>query len=223
MIDEEKKYDKLIDDLKKLPKINAPQNFETDLWRKINSSERNKKESFWSKIFTPRKLVPAAVVLASAVIIFFLVDVKSGETENPLNLQPGIKEDLIIINKPEEKAVVPLKESKESKVENRKFEEERTTVMPKSAVMDKKIMLNEGVSEIKDNAITGGSEAESMKTQQRTSVMGLSSTDSAKKTSVSELKKDSLNFMQINPSIKEKKEIEQLNQNKKGTEKAKSK
>ncbi len=222
MIDEEKKYDKLIDDLKKLPKVNAPQNFETNLWRKINSSEKNKKESFWSKIFTPGKLIPAAAVLASAVIIFFLVDVKSGETENPLNLQPGLKEDLIII-KPDEKAVVPLKESKATEVENRKFEEERTTVMPKSAVMDKEIILKEGVSEIKDNAITGGSEAESINAQQQTSVMGLSSTDSAKKTSVSDLKKDSLNFLQINPSIKEKKEIERLNQSKKGTEKTKSK
>ena len=222
MIDEEKKYDKLIKDLKKLPKINAPQNFETSLWRKINSSERNKKESFWSKIFTPGKLIPAAAVLASAVIIFFLVDVKSGETVNPLNLHPGLKEDLIII-KPNEKAVVPLKESKATEVESRKFEEERTTVMPKSAVMDKGIMSKEGVSEIKDNAITGGSEAESINTQQQTSVMGLSSTDSAKKTSVSDLKKDSLNLMKINPSIKETKEIERLNQSKKDTEKTKSK
>ena len=222
MIDEEKKYDKLIKDLKKLPKINSPQNFETNLWRKINSSERNKKESFWSKIFTPGKLIPAAAVLASAVIIFFLVDVKSGETVNPLNLHPGLKEDLIII-KPDGKAVVPLKESKATEVESRKFEEERTTVMPKSAVMDKGIMSKEGVSEIKDNAITGGSETESINTQQQTSVMGLSSTDSAKKTSVSDLKKDSLNLRKINPSIKETKEIERLNQSKKDTEKTKSK
>ena len=44
MNEEEKTYKKLLDDLKNLPKVDAHINFETELLRKINSSELEKKE-----------------------------------------------------------------------------------------------------------------------------------------------------------------------------------
>ena len=46
MNEEEKTYKKLLDDLKNLPKVDAPKNFETELLRKINSSELEKKRKF---------------------------------------------------------------------------------------------------------------------------------------------------------------------------------
>ena len=75
MNDEEKKYKRLIDDLKNLPKVDAPKNFETELLRKINSSEEIKKVSFWEKLLSPARLAPAALAIVSAVIIFFVVDI----------------------------------------------------------------------------------------------------------------------------------------------------
>jgi len=87
---------KLLDDLKNLPKVDAPKNFETELWRKINSSEKEIKESIWDKIFSPGKIAPAAVAVVSAVIIFFVVDVNSEEMEDPLNIEPRLREDLIV-------------------------------------------------------------------------------------------------------------------------------
>lgn len=111
MNEEEKTYKKLLDDLKNLPKVDAPKNFETELLRKINSSELEKKESFWDRILTPGKLAPAAVALASAAIIFFVVDINSEEMEDPLNIAPRLREDLVIIESIEEIPVEQLKKS----------------------------------------------------------------------------------------------------------------
>ncbi|MBK7500923.1 MAG: hypothetical protein IPI19_18055 [Ignavibacteriales bacterium] len=117
MNEEEKTYKKLLDDLKNLPKVDAPKNFETELLRKINSSELEKKESFWDRILTPGKLAPAAVALASAAIIFFVVDINSEEMEDPLNIAPRLREDLVIIESIEEIPVEQLKKSDRVKEE----------------------------------------------------------------------------------------------------------
>ncbi len=119
MNEEEKTYKKLLDDLKNLPKIDAPKNFETELLRKINSSEPEKKESFWDRIFTPGKLAPAAVALASAAIIFFVVDINSEEMEDPLNIAPRLREDLVVIESIEEIPVAPLSKTARVKEESK--------------------------------------------------------------------------------------------------------
>lgn len=85
---------KLLEDLKNLPGINAPKNFETELLRKINSSDKTQKKSFWKNLLTPPKLVPAAVVLASAIIIFFVVDGNPEVMEDPLSIEPRLREDI---------------------------------------------------------------------------------------------------------------------------------
>jgi len=117
MNEEEKTYKKLLDDLKNLPKVSVPKNFETELLRKINSSEPEKKESFWDKLLSPGKLAPAAIALASAAIIFFVVDINSEEMEDPLNIAPRLREDLVIIESIEEIPIEPLKKSARVKEE----------------------------------------------------------------------------------------------------------
>lgn len=134
MNEEEKTYKKLIADLKNLPKIDAPKNFETELLRKINSSEVEKKESFWDKILSPGKLAPAAIAIASAAIIFFVIDINSEEMEDPLNIAPRLREDLIIVESINDIPIEPLKKSgrvkeqsknpSEGLIEKKKLEEE---------------------------------------------------------------------------------------------------
>ena len=58
--DEDKKYDKIIKTLHGLKKVNAPENFEADLIRKINSGKYiERKTGFWHEILLPSKLIPS--------------------------------------------------------------------------------------------------------------------------------------------------------------------
>ena len=220
MINEEKKHEKLIDDLKNLPKVNAPQNFEANLWRKINSSERENKESFWDKIFSPGKLVPAAVVIASAIIIFFVVDIKSTKPEDPLNIQPRMREDVIISEKVEDKNVEPLIEPEIRNGEKRELKKDIPQAKLKSSDADNEIMASREGTKFKDDVIEEDSKEESLSTTE-SSVVGGAISPTAAKTSASDFKRDNLNFMQINLSVKEKQEVEKLKQQMQSSQKAK--
>ena len=99
MENEEKKYEDVIKALKGLKKVNAPENFEADLKRKINSEKFPGKErtSFWQNIFVPGKLIPSLGLVAAAVIIFFVVDTNSEEMDNPFLIEPRVREDVIAV------------------------------------------------------------------------------------------------------------------------------
>ena len=94
-----KKYEDVIKALKGLKKINAPENFEADLKRKINSEKFSEKErkGFWENIFVPARLIPSLGLVAAAVIIFFVVDTNSEEMDNPFLIEPRVREDIIAV------------------------------------------------------------------------------------------------------------------------------
>jgi len=217
MNEEEKTYKKLLDDLKNLPKVDAPKNFETELLRKINSSELEKKESFWDKILTPGKLAPAAVALASAAIIFFVVDINSEEMEDPLNIAPRLREDLVIIESIEEIPVEQLKKSDRVKEEPgilneglAETKETETQVLPNVVYEERSEMNSKGVDKsLADELISGKLESDSFKSDDSRSLGG-SAVPSPVTTSAAEISKDNLNFMQRNLSTEEKKEVQQL-------------
>jgi len=217
MNEEEKTYKKLLDDLKNLPKVDAPKNFETELLRKINSSELEKKESFWDKILTPGKLAPAAVALASAAIIFFVVDINSEEMEDPLNIAPRLREDLVIIESIEEIPVEQLKKSDRVKEEPgilneglAETKETETQVLPNAVYEERSEMNSKGVDKsLADELISGKLESDSFKSDDSRSLGG-SAVPSPVTTSAAEISKDNLNFMQRNLSTEEKKEVQQL-------------
>lgn len=217
MNEEEKTYKKLLEDLKNLPKIDAPKNFETELLRKINSSLPEKKESFWDKLLTPGKLAPAAIALASAAIIFFVVDINSEEMEDPLNIAPRLREDLVVIESIEEMPVEPLKKTARVKEESKPLnkglietKENETQTQPKVGFeerSDKK--ANDIEQSLADELVSKESDSDSFKSEETRSLGG-SAAPSPVTTSTSELSKDNLNFMQRNLSTEEKKEVQQL-------------
>lgn len=217
MNEEEKTYKKLLDDLKNLPKVDAPKNFETELLRKINSSELEKKESFWDRILSPGKLAPAAVALASAAIIFFVVDINSEEMEDPLNIAPRLREDLVIIESIEEIPVEQLKKSDRGKEEPSiineglvETKETETQVLPNVVYEERSEMNSKGVDKsLADELISGKLESDSFKSDDSKSLGG-SAVPSPVTTSAAEISKDNLNFMQRNLSTEEKKEVQQL-------------
>jgi hypothetical protein len=85
--------------LKSLQQAKTPHNFEADLMRKINSKEyetRENKESFWEKIFAPSKFLPSAGLAIAAVIILFVINLNSNHPDDPLTIQPRVREDVLV-------------------------------------------------------------------------------------------------------------------------------
>ncbi|MBE0538666.1 MAG: hypothetical protein IH620_03055 [Ignavibacterium sp.] len=216
MNDEEKTYKKLLDDLKNLPKVDAPKNFETELLRKINSSGYEKKESFWDKLLTPGKLAPAAIAIASAAIIFFVVDINSEVMEDPLNIAPRLREDLVVVQSIDEIPVPPQKENKRVKKETSTREEEmietkefETYSQPTEAVENQSDNKPLGLEKsIADELTADKSNSDSFRIE--TGNLSGGAAPAPITTSSSEISKDNLNFMQRNLSSEEKKEVQEL-------------
>lgn len=94
--DDELRYKNVIDALKGLTEVKAPKNFEADLMRRINSEKfEEKRQSFWEKIFLPSRLVPSAGLAVAAVLLLFVININSDEVENPLLMEPKVREDMI--------------------------------------------------------------------------------------------------------------------------------
>ena len=186
MNEEEKTYKKLLDDLKNLPKIDAPKNFETELLRKINSSEPEEKESIWNKLLSPGKLAPAAVALASAAIIFFVVDINSEEMEDPLNIAPRLREDLVVIESIEEIPIEPLKKSVRVKEESEALNEGlddtkeiETQIQPKVGLEQRSDQTSKGIEQsITDELVSPKSESDGFKSDDQ-GTLGRSAAPSA--------------------------------------------
>jgi len=217
MDNEEKTYKKLLGDLKNLPKVDAPKNFETELLRKINSSELKKKKSFWDRLLSPGKLAPAAVALVSAAIIFFVVDINSEEMEDPLNIAPRLREDLVIVKAIDKIPVAPLKKSGRVKeapkdlnkgvIETKEVERQNK---PNLGLEDRSDMKSNAIEQsFADELISEKSDTDSFRAEESRSLGG-SIAPSPVPTSASEISNDKLNFMQRNLSTKEKMEIQQL-------------
>lgn len=98
MIDEnDRQSDGVVKLLKELQHVKAPNNFEADLMRKINTEEfrEEKAESWLSRIFAPKRFIPSAALAAAAVIILFVIKPGSTTVENPFNTQPRLRKDMI--------------------------------------------------------------------------------------------------------------------------------
>ncbi|MFN3873218.1 MAG: hypothetical protein ACK4R9_09475 [Ignavibacterium sp.] len=87
----------LLDDLKNLPKVSAPENFEEELWKKIYTKE-DRKESYWQKIFSLNKFIPATATLAAVIIIFFLITNNSSDYEDPFMIEPPVRTDILTVS-----------------------------------------------------------------------------------------------------------------------------
>ncbi len=217
MNNEEKTYKKLLDDLKNLPKIDAPKYFETELLRKINSSELEKKENIWDRLLSPAKLAPAAVAIVSAAIIFFVIDINPVEMEDPLNIAPRLREDIIVVESIKDIPMEQLKKSERIKEKpqgvNKGLIETKEIEKPtqRNEVFEEHIDKKSGVvkQSINDELVLDKSDSDSFRSEE-TKSLGGSVAPAVINPEVSEISKDNLNFMQRNLSTEEKKEVQQL-------------
>ena len=125
MENDEKKYEDVIKALKGLKEINAPENFEADLNRRINSEKFSKEEkkSFWENIFVPSRLIPSLGLVAVAMVMFFVFDTNSEEMDNPFLIEPRVREDVFAVTDYED---VEKKQDELSK--QKSLKKERSTI-----------------------------------------------------------------------------------------------
>jgi hypothetical protein len=94
MSEDDIKYRDVIKMLKGLPGVNAPKNFETMLMSRIKAGKTEAPLSLWERIFLPSRLIPSAALAVTAVIILFVMNINSDEIENPLLVEPRVREDI---------------------------------------------------------------------------------------------------------------------------------
>ena len=95
--DDDSNFIGVINELKKLNKIEAPQNFEKVLFDKLSQTQEDEKISFIDRIFTPARLIPSVGLAATIIILFFMTNIFVQTTEeNPLLANPREREDLIV-------------------------------------------------------------------------------------------------------------------------------
>ncbi len=87
-INGEDQYKEVINLLKELPKIKAPDNFELNLMTRIHNKNFEIKRDRAFEYTLWGFLKPAAVVTLTAVIVFFVIDLNSIENSNPLLTEP---------------------------------------------------------------------------------------------------------------------------------------
>jgi len=117
--DDEHQYSDVIKTLKGLQKVSAPENFEADLRRRINTEKFEKKKSFWEKLLLPSRLIPSGVLAAIVVILLFVFNTGSGTEDNPLLMPPRIREDVIASTElPPASTQTPSEETSTAKVKN---------------------------------------------------------------------------------------------------------
>lgn len=117
----------LLDDLKNLPSVSAPEDFEAGLWKKIYSKDE-KKESFWQKIFSVNKLIPATATLVVFIIIFFLLNNNASDYEDPFMIEPHIRTDIITFSN-EGSDVIDMIEQKQ-KTEQQEWKSDKLSTKP---------------------------------------------------------------------------------------------
>ncbi len=213
--DDDKKYSDLIKNLNQLQKVKAPANFEAELMRKINSEKykEKKEQTIWSKFFMPSRLIPSAGLAAAAIIVFFVVTLNPEELEDPLMMEPRMREDIIEIVDYDEIKV----EREDKKIKDDTPLEKRTTMTESSVKEDKgsgerveediieSFTDDEMIADIDtvpaEPMITGTTEPITLPTEGETEMAtGLA------------ISKENLNFRQIQLSEEEQEVVEKLRQ-----------
>lgn len=154
----DKKYEKTIKLLKELPNISAPDDFEFKLMTKIKNQDFASDRKMGASRLISWKLAPAAALVLTAVILFFVIDKNLLENENTFvndppqklkstDLKPDTVEfEEVTIESPEpvtSAGSLEEKSSSEISDENKvlKREQFRVVLQPNDAVSREKIDL----------------------------------------------------------------------------------
>ena len=91
---EEQNFKDVINTLEQLQQVKAPAGFEADLMRRINSEKFREEKTFWQNILIPSRLIPAAALAITAILLIFVLNDASVTQDNPLFAAPRERSDL---------------------------------------------------------------------------------------------------------------------------------
>ena len=133
MTNDENKSADVIHALEGLKKVIAPENFEADLQRRINSEryEKEEKKSFWQNIFLPSRLIPSLGLVAAAMVVFFVVDTNPEELDNPFLIEPRVREDIYVVKDYEEFEAKKEEVSKQKTIQKDEPQKKNESVLGK--------------------------------------------------------------------------------------------
>lgn len=93
--DDEEKYRDLVGQLKSLKQIQAPENFHSDLMRRIDSETVSTQKLILGASFLNSRVVPAIAAGIAVVVIIFLFNYNQSEAGNPLLTDPQVRKDIV--------------------------------------------------------------------------------------------------------------------------------
>ena len=217
--DDDEKYSDLIKNLNQLQEVKAPANFEAELMRKINSEKyiEKKGQSIWSKFFLPSRLIPSAGLAAAAIIVFFVVTLNPEELEDPLRMEPRVREDIIkVVDYNEVKL-----EREDKKIDKDIIDEsplEKRTTMTESSVTEDKGSGRRMEEDVMEESFADDermADIDSVPTEPMigtTEPITLPTEGETEMATGLAISKENLNFRQIQLSEEEQEVVEQLRQ-----------
>jgi len=217
MENDEKKYEDVIKSLKGLKEVKAPENFEADLQRRINSEKFSKKEkkSFWQNIFRPSRLVPSLGLVTAVIVIFFVVDSNSEEMDNPFLIEPRVRDDIFTVTDYDEfKKDEPVIEKRRDKNELKTSDDKMVTGREKSNETEGLLDQSKVEEEEQDLNITTGDYYARVESTEINVTQSPKPSDAGGAASEvvtgQSITKEELNFRQIQLSEEEQKVVDQL-------------
>ncbi|MEE9450014.1 MAG: hypothetical protein V3V72_08165 [Ignavibacteriaceae bacterium] len=213
--DDDKKYNDVIKTLNQLQEVKAPADFEARLMKKINSEKYKEKkvQTIWNQFFIPSRLIPSAGLAAAAIIVFFVVTLNSEELEDPLQMEPRVREDIMEIVDYDE-----IKLEREDKKQKDESPLEKRTNMTESSVTEDRgsgeRMEEEVIESFTDDEMIADIDSvptESMITS-TTEPITLPTEGETEMATGLAISKENLNFRQIQLSEEEQEVVEQLRQ-----------
>ena len=207
MMNDENKYDDLIKTLKELQQIKAPPKFEADLKRKLNEEKVGQKSKRSVKeFFVPSKLIPSFGIAGVVIIVFLIINLKTEDVENPLMMEPKVREDIFkvedidLLQAPDREQSARMDANEKKDIVDKKNKEQgregmQSDNLPKGNILAESETISTDSNLTDRNEITASDEYSSPR------ATGLA------------IRKSGLNFRQINPTKVEQEEIQNLKKN----------
>ena len=162
-------YSKIIEELKALPKINAPENFEFNLMTRIENKNFGEIKEEKAQFTLFKFLAPSAVVVTVLILFFLFINPNQQQIDNPLMSDPtAIAENQQVESVPETKAeskeiaknTAPSSKINEPAASNNRQRGLNGIVQPNDVVVSRpqKYPLNRSRSVALDEFISGDTE-----------------------------------------------------------------
>ncbi|MBI1936776.1 MAG: hypothetical protein HYS25_01490 [Ignavibacteriales bacterium] len=164
--DDEIKFARMINDLKELPKVDAPDNFEYNLLTKIQNKNFGVEKTARVKFNFIKFFAPSAAVVAVIILFFLFLPTANRQNDNPLMSDPAVISRNQGVSVPQESLQSNMRESEAAKqfssAENKKFAQapssDNKTARSESINQNKKYPISRSPSVALDDYISGDSQ-----------------------------------------------------------------